>query len=68
MIIRVEHGWAIGYCSKGMRKFAEQHGLNWMDFLINGIDEVRLSQIDDHMVEQLIEAAHGWQEETNNRV
>lgn len=68
MIIRVEHGWQMGYCSSGMRAFAERHELDWDKFLQEGIEETELAKIDDHMVTKMIEAAHGQQEEAGNRV
>ena len=63
MIIRLEHCRAItgpngkGYCSRGMREFAKQQGLDWEDFLANGIDSAILGRIDDEMVRRVIEGA-----------
>ena len=46
-----------GYCSRGMRDFAERYGLDWEDFLRNGIDAEILRAIDDHMVKAVIAEA-----------
>lgn len=68
MIIKIEHGWQAGYCSKGMRQFAERYNLDWMNFLENGIEESELAKFDDHMANIMIEVAHGQQEKAGNRV
>lgn len=68
MIIRVEHGWQMGYCSSGMREFATRYNLDWESFLLNGIEETELAKIDDHMVTKMIEVAHGQQEKAGNRI
>lgn len=68
MIIQVEHGWQMGYCSSGMRAFADRYKLDWNAFLQNGIEESELAKIDDHMVTKMIEVAHGQQEKADNRV
>lgn len=63
MIIRLEHCRAItgpngkGYCSRGMREFAQVHNLDWEDFLQNGIDSEVLGAIDDAMVKKVIAEA-----------
>lgn len=62
-IIRIEHARAVigsngkGYCSKGMRMFAEKHNLNWEDFLLNGIESDTLAHIDDAMLHDVIAEA-----------
>lgn len=68
MKIRVEHGWAIGYCSKGQRQFAARHGFDWTDFLTNGIEEELLLATGDHMAQKLVESAHGQFELGDNRI
>ena len=40
-----------------MRDFAERYGLDWEDFLRNGIDAEILRAIDDHMVKAVIAEA-----------
>ncbi len=49
------------YCSKGARAFFIRNGLDWNDFLKNGIPASRLAQLDDVMATKAIEAARGKQ-------
>lgn len=46
-------------CSRGARKLAERHDLDWSDFLRNGIGSSELEKIDDGMVKHLLEVARG---------
>ncbi len=63
MRIYIQHARAVmgpsgrGYCSRGMREFASRHGLDWEDFVINGIDVESLKHIDDDMVRAVIAEA-----------
>lgn len=41
-------------CSCGGREFFARHGLDWSDFLKNGIDANKLREINDEMVNQVI--------------
>lgn len=68
MIIRVQHAWSAGFCSRGLREFAKKHDLDWEKFLNEGIEEEELLKFDDHMVNKIIEVAHGQQEESNDRI
>jgi hypothetical protein len=43
-------------CARGARAFAQRHGLDWTDFLENGVDATVLEATGDHMALQL--AAH----------
>ena len=57
MKVYIRHARAIangGYCSRGMRKFAERHSLDWEDFLLNGIDADVLRSIDDEMARAVV--------------
>ena len=45
------------YCNRGGRKFFARHGLNWRDFLFNGIDEERLLATNDGMARELVMVA-----------
>jgi hypothetical protein len=51
-------------CSRGGREFFAKHGLDWSDFLKNGIDADVLRVIDDEMVRQVIKVAEArvWAE------
>lgn len=52
---------AVGYCNKGLRPVAERHGIDWSDFVKNGIDIERLKHIDDAMLLPVIEFARARQ-------
>lgn len=56
---------ACKFCNRGSRQFFERHGLNWQDFIQNGIDVSHLEQIDDAMMQQVIERARRREEEGN---
>ena len=62
-IIYLKHARAVlgpngrGYCNRGLRTFAERHGLDWSDFLENGIKVELICHIDDDMVRAVIAEA-----------
>ena len=62
-IIHIKHARAIigpngkGYCSRGMRLFAERHQLNWEEFVLHGIDVKTVAHIDDEMLKAVIREA-----------
>lgn len=45
------------YCSKGMRKFAEKHNIDYTKFLKEGLDEEILLATNDAMAIKVVEAA-----------
>ena len=45
------------YCSMGVKKFFDKHGLDMRDFLINGIDSEKLLALDDAMATAVVEVA-----------
>lgn len=46
------------HCLKGARKFFKENGLNWSDFLKNGIEASKLEDIsNDVMVERIVKYA-----------
>lgn len=52
------------YCSRGSREFFAKHGLDWSDFLRNGIDPVKFLETKDAMAIRAVrhaeeEAARG---------
>mgnify|MGYP006263972639 CR=1 FL=1 len=59
MIIRMTHVRAARMCSSGTRKFFMQHGLDWGDFLKNGIEASIIEQIDDAMAREVLRVARG---------
>lgn len=51
-------------CSRGGREFFARHGLDWSDFLKNGIAANKLREINDEMANQvtLIAEQRTWAE------
>ena len=49
MIISMNDVRACGMCSSGVRAFFERHGLDWGDFLKNGIDVETVTKTGDAM-------------------
>ena len=41
-------------CARGSRAFFLRHGLDWQDFLANGIDLEIAEKFDDAMIQQVI--------------
>lgn len=48
-------------CAKGARRWFEQNGLDFRDFLKNGIDEEILLNVGDAFAVAVVEQAHGRQ-------
>lgn len=46
-----------GYCSRGARPWAQQHGIDWSDFVRNGIEAERLEAIGDAFALALVKWA-----------
>lgn len=46
-------------CSSGAREFFKRQGLDWQDFLKNGIDSETLQKTGDAMALKVVEVAHG---------
>ncbi|WP_339665893.1 hypothetical protein [uncultured Pseudomonas sp.] len=70
MIVTVQHMHSVptwngrqGYCHGQARGFFKRHGLNWMDFLHNGIEAETLLATGDalakHLVDYVRETEHG---------
>ena len=59
LIVRMCDIRAVTQCSRGARAFALLHGLDWSDFLANGIDCGTLMDIDDVMAMQVVRYANG---------
>lgn len=62
MIITHLHCQKLGYCMKSVRPFLEENGINWMDFVRNGIDEEELLKIEDYRTTRIVEFAHKLEE------
>ena len=48
---------SIKFCNRGARQFFERHGLDWSDFLKNGIDAAAVEHIDDAMLQKVVDNA-----------
>lgn len=71
MIVTMSDVRSIAYCSRGTRQWFESKGLDWSDFLQNGVDAEKLIQTGDPMALAIVEqvrARNGRQQETNNRL
>jgi len=51
------HAAAIGFCSKGCRRWIKEHGLDYLQFVREGIDEEVFAATNDTMAFRLIEEA-----------
>ena len=56
-IVRMAHVRQAKMCSSGAREFFARHGLNWQDFLKNGIDAETLRATGDAMALQVVKVA-----------
>ncbi|MDF3932926.1 hypothetical protein [Pseudomonas citronellolis] len=64
MIVTIQHLHTVptwngrqGYCHGKARDFFSEHGLDWMDFVQNGIDEQLLVDTGDGLALLLVEHA-----------
>lgn len=57
MIIRMRDIRAAKMCSRGTRDFFLRHGLDWGDFLKNGIEAQKLWDTEDPMARQVVDLA-----------
>lgn len=55
-VIRIEDCRNLKLCSAGLRRFANKHGLDFQDFVRDGIDSGLLPQ-NDAMVEEIVAQA-----------
>lgn len=58
MIITMRDVRAAKMCSRGARKFFKRHGLDWDEFLRNGLPEQVIAATNDAMAKEVIEVAH----------
>ncbi|HVI60142.1 MAG TPA: hypothetical protein VM619_14885 [Luteimonas sp.] len=56
-----------GYCNRGGRAWFERHGLDWSDFVHNGIDESALLSTGDGLAIKLVEWARQSEAEARAR-
>ncbi len=45
------------FCNRGARQFFERHGIDWAEFMKNGLDSSVAGNIDDAMMEQVVAQA-----------
>lgn len=56
-IVLHRHCRELGYCNRGLRRWFSSEGLDWADFLKNGIAAETLRQRDNAMAERAIARA-----------
>lgn len=56
-LVTLEHARAVAYCSRGMRAFALQHGLDWDEFRRQGLPASVLEATGDAMAIKAAAAA-----------
>lgn len=56
-IVRMKHIRAARLCAGGTRRWFASHGLDWSDFLANGIPAAVLGQWGDPLADRAIDAA-----------
>lgn len=59
VIVRMKHIRQAKLCSDGARGFWARHGLDWTDFLRNGIDGDKLLATGDAQAAKVVEVARG---------
>lgn len=60
MKVTIAHARSLGrggYCAQGMKVFADKYGLDFKEFVRNGIDEEQLLATGDAMALMAVEAA-----------
>jgi len=55
--VRLCDARVVKFCNKGGRAFAERHGLDWAEFLKNGLDESMFLATGDAMALKAVAAA-----------
>lgn len=59
--VRMEHIRQARLCSRGARAFFERHGLDWRQFLREGIPASELAATGDALALRAVEVARGQQ-------
>ncbi len=57
--ITVEDCRALGYCTRGVRQFCQESGIDFRDFVKNGFDLDAARALSDGRVNRLIERVEG---------
>lgn len=56
--VTVQDAISLGYCIKGIREFCKTHGIDFREFVRDGIDEEVLLSTKDAMALKVVELAH----------
>ncbi|UYZ84276.1 hypothetical protein MTZ49_01465 [Entomomonas sp. E2T0] len=74
MIITIQHlrstsTWTAksGYCATASRAFFKRHGLDWADFVANGIEEEKLLATNNALAINLVEFARNQAPSQSNQ-
>lgn len=54
MIVRVQHCQEMGYCMRRVRPWFATHGLDFVDFVNNGIDSEKLLATNDEFAKNIV--------------
>ena len=63
VVVKMEHMRRLGYCSSGVRRFFQEHSLDYSAFLREGIDSSKLEATGDGMALAVIEEARNGRQE-----
>lgn len=58
MIITTSHARDSGFCVSGIKKYFEQHGLDYRQFIKHGLDEETIASTNTEFSRRIIETAH----------
>ena len=61
MTVHMRHIRAADLCSGGARRWFDSHGLDWSDFLTNGVEEDVLVALNDSLADRVVEVARKGQ-------
>jgi len=59
VIIRLVDCREVFFCSRGIRLFCAKYGIDYSDFIKNGIDADKLLSYNDSMANQVVECKRG---------
>lgn len=49
----------LGYCNKGGKLLCKKYNLDWNKFILQGVEESVLLELDEAMATKVVEHAHG---------
>lgn len=61
--VRIKHIRQANYCASGTRAWFERYGLDYTDFLKNGIDAERILAVGDHFGLVVVERARAEEQQ-----